>query len=233
MNHDEIEKNSKIYELFPIPLFVTNIKNEVDFDEIDKLLNSQNSHSNWKINANKNFSSMENYIIHAILEKNSKLKNIIDEKLDHFKRKILGHNVDDFHLEITQSWLNFNESGTSHHRHSHPNSIVSGVLYLNSTPNTGRIFFHRTPNFNEIFFPVEERKKEYNKFNFEYFYINPENYDLILFPSSLEHSVDTNVSENDIRISLAFNTFYSGTLGSNHQLSELRVKVITPYSDIK
>ena len=32
-------------------------------------------------------------------------------------------------LVITQSWLNKNKKGESHHEHVHPNSMVSGVWY--------------------------------------------------------------------------------------------------------
>ena len=32
-------------------------------------------------------------------------------------------------MAITQSWLNKNKKGESHHEHSTPNSMVSGVWY--------------------------------------------------------------------------------------------------------
>jgi hypothetical protein len=35
-------------------------------------------------------------------------------------------------LYITQSWLNYTEENQYHHRHEHPNSVVSGVLYFDS-----------------------------------------------------------------------------------------------------
>jgi hypothetical protein len=41
---------------------------------------------------------------------------------------------DVWHAEIdpfvTQSWLNWTKPGQWHHKHSHPNSLYSGVLYL-------------------------------------------------------------------------------------------------------
>ena len=44
--------------------------------------------------------------------------------------------------------------------------------------------------------------------------------DIFLFPSSLSHAVETKQGENT-RISLSFNVFIKGTVGSNHDLTEL------------
>ena len=76
---------------------------------------------------------------------------------------------------------------------------------------------------------IVERKKTYT-------YINKENLNtlnkveilfntnhnmLILFPSWLEHGVEQNEKATTNRISLAFNIFVKGTLGSRDQLTEL------------
>ena len=34
----------------------------------------------------------------------------------------------DIEIYITQSWINFNQKNTSHHRHKHVNSIISSVI---------------------------------------------------------------------------------------------------------
>ena len=47
--------------------------------------------------------------------------------------------------------------------------------------------------------------------------------ELILFPSTLKHSVPINTS-NKNRISLSFNTFVSDKLGSEIELTELNIK---------
>ena len=41
-----------------------------------------------------------------------------------------------------------------------------------------------------------------------------------MFPSSTTHQVETKQGDNT-RISLAFNTFYKGSVGSNKNLTEL------------
>jgi len=45
---------------------------------------------------------------------------------------------------------------------------------------------------------------------------------LILFPSSLTHGVEIK-KDNEERISLAFNTYFKGTLGSAKSLTELKL----------
>ena len=52
---------------------------------------------------------------------------------------------------------------------------------------------------------------------------------LVMFPSSTIHQVETKKGTNT-RVSLAFNTFYKGIIGSNSNLTEL---IIWFYSDIK
>ena len=43
---------------------------------------------------------------------------------------------------ITQSWLNYTNKGEFHHEHAHPNSYLSGVLYINTTKDDS-ITFHK------------------------------------------------------------------------------------------
>ncbi len=46
---------------------------------------------------------------------------------------------------ITQSWLNYTETNQYHHKHQHPNSLVSGVFYINCDDKFDKIKF-----FNQI-----------------------------------------------------------------------------------
>ena len=60
----------------------------------------------------------------------------------------------------------------------------------------------------------------YNIWNSETWWFALETGQLVMFPSSTTHQVETKQGDNT-RISLAFNTFYKGTLGSNKDLTEL------------
>ena len=59
-----------------------------------------------------------------------------------------------------------------------------------------------------------------NLWNSQTWFFPVETGDLIMFPSSTTHQVETKQG-NNTRISLAFNTFYKGSVGSNFQLTEL------------
>lgn len=119
-------------------------------------------------------------------------------------------------LRITQSWSNYTNGGQFHHKHAHPNSIVSGVLYVQSDSTKDRIYFYKT-DYQQL--KVETRN--WNTFNSESWWFEAIQYRLILFPSSLTHAVPT-ISENSVtRISISFNTFPVGQIGSNNELTEL------------
>ena len=62
--------------------------------------------------------------------------------------------------------------------------------------------------------------KEYNIWNSSSWWFPVETGQLVMFPSSTTHQVDTKKG-NNTRISLAFNTFYKGVIGSNYGLTEL------------
>jgi uncharacterized protein (TIGR02466 family) len=118
-------------------------------------------------------------------------------------------------LYITQSWCNFTKKGEYHHKHSHANSFISGVYYVNANKDSDKIYFHK-----------EEKDKlkvlteNYNICNSSSWWLPVETGLLILFPSYLAHSVDT-VTDKDTRISLSFNTFLKGDIGSDSELTGL------------
>lgn len=119
---------------------------------------------------------------------------------------------------ITQSWLNYTKRGQFMHKHSHTNSFISGVLYIYADKDTDKITFHdRT--YRQICFPASD----YDVMNSESWWFPVGTGDIILFPSDAVHSVDP-VQTDEVRISLAFNTFLNGTLGCKDRLTELKIQ---------
>jgi uncharacterized protein (TIGR02466 family) len=123
----------------------------------------------------------------------------------------------DVSLRITQSWVNYSEQGQYHHKHAHPNSLVSGVFYINTNDND-RIYFYRS-GFQQIKFPTDD----WNQWNSESWWFEAMEGRLILFPSSLEHMVPT-VEGEKTRVSLSFNTFPVGTVGEEMDLTGLKLE---------
>ena len=128
----------------------------------------------------------------------------------------------DIEIYITQSWINFNQKNTSHHRHKHINSIISSVIFIKGETcpitfyNSERNLFGNLLSFEDFTVPNENNTSQV--------YFNNKNGRLFLFPSTLMHSVARNKSDVE-RISLSFNTFIKGQLGGGqNSLQTLNIK---------
>ena len=116
---------------------------------------------------------------------------------------------------ITQSWVNYNPPGSFHHRHWHANSIFSGTYYF--TKNNPKIFFDRPQAITGGF---EHEYKQIDMLNCSDFSIEPFQYCSLFFPSYLPHSVEPNLTKED-RVSLSFNTFMRGSMGTDFRKTHL------------
>ena len=125
----------------------------------------------------------------------------------------------DVRLAITQSWLTLTRRGESHHTHTHPNSVVSGVLYINIAEQDGINFFR-----NDDLQWYELIPKEQNYYNAHSMFVQINVRDLILFPSNVKHGVKEVTSDIE-RVSLAFNTFFTGAMGREGFSNFLRISV--------
>ena len=103
-------------------------------------------------------------------------------------------------LRITQCWVNIYQHGMSQEIHNHANHIMTGVYYVKAPPNCSKILFH-SYQADTMIRPPLERDTPYNNVVASY---SPQPGDLIIFDSSLRHSVQVNASEGE-RISVSFN----------------------------
>lgn len=149
----------------------------------------------------------------------SNLKLFIDEQVFNFKKNLLRIK-DENEIYITQSWVNRSDADQFHPKHKHPNSVISGVMFLdeNSDWSLPPIRFHRTQDV----FPLEFSFDELNEFNASCREFDPQQGMLMLFPSLVEHDVDRNTS-GGVRTSLSFNTFVRGIVGGREQLTEVSI----------
>jgi uncharacterized protein (TIGR02466 family) len=143
------------------------------------------------------------------------LNGFVESSLDEYFKTIYApkHEVK---LRITQSWLNYTKEGQFHHKHAHPNSLISGVFYLKADATKDKIYFFKD-GYQQIKLPTEQ----FNLYNSDSWWISVAAGDLVLFPSSLTHMVET--VQGDERISLAFNTFPVGYVGEEKELTALHV----------
>jgi uncharacterized protein (TIGR02466 family) len=202
---------SEIIELFSIPVYKTIIdisQSDLDFCNVCKESVIQNSYGNYV--------TTNSFVLNDPVM--CGLKSKIISEIQYYTDNIMGLS-DDVKLQITQSWFNYNDTDSSHHTHMHENSIISGVVYFTEIPSD--IVFFRTDPSNTI--KLKPKYKNTTKFNSEIINLKIDKFDMILFPSSTVHGVDRNSSSNT-RISLSFNTFYSGILGHKESMSYLEIK---------
>jgi len=203
-------KEPIITGIFPTPIYITEIDREFTKQELN-FVKEQKKHCSKNAG---NINTKDNYILNRKEFKNIK-KFLTKHCKNYLDTVICPHN--DLELYITQSWLNYTEADQYHHKHEHPNSIVSGVLYFDSDIENDKILFTR-PDCPQIK-PIIDNTK-FNLWNSETWFFSVKTGKLIMFPSSTIHSVEIKKGKNT-RISLAFNTFYKGTIGSSSELTEL------------
>ena len=190
--------------LFPIPIGFFKYDGEVDID-----LNQPQRPNDG------NTSSEDKYLLKQ--KKLLNLRQFIEKSLHEYFMATYCPKTD-AHLKITQSWLNWTKQGQYHHKHAHPNSLISGVYYVNAHKDSDKIFFYRE-GYQRIKFPPAE----WNPYNSVSWWYPVGSGDLVLFPSSLTHMVQP-VEGEDTRISLAFNSFPIGVIGDENELTALKLE---------
>jgi len=199
---------SNINGIFPTPIYISKLNRELtplELKFVDK--NKKDFYKN-----DGNITSNNNYILNE--KPFANIKKELNLRVQDYFDKIVSpaNNITPY---ITQSWLNYTETNQYHHKHAHPNSLVSGVFYINCDEKHDKIKF-----FKDGYKTIKPEIKDWNLWNSESWWFSVQTGDVILFPSSLTHMVETKQGDNT-RISLAFNVFIKGKIGNNKSLTEL------------
>ena len=199
-----------INHIFPTPVYITEIDREFTKQELN-FVKEQKKHCSKNAG---NINTKDNYILNRKEFKN--IKKFLNKHCKNYLDTVICPK-NNLELYITQSWLNYTEADQYHHKHEHPNSVISGVLYFDSDIKNDKILFSKSTE--QQIKPIIDNTK-FNLSNSETWFFPVETGRLIMFPSSTIHSVEIKKGKNT-RISLAFNTFYKGSVGSNKNLTEL------------
>jgi uncharacterized protein (TIGR02466 family) len=195
-------------QLFPTPVLFTKLPRKYTNEEVEFI-------QKCALNVTKNTgntTSVDRYVFEEPVM--ADLKSYVQFYLNYYMNEI-ECSYNSVEAYITQSWLNYTQPGEFHHKHEHPNSYISGVLYINADPEKDKIYFYKN-GYKRISLPTER----YNQFNSESWWFNVGTCDMVLFPSYLTHMVEQTVS-TDTRISIAFNTFLKGYIGAEESLTAL------------
>ena len=196
--------------IFPTPIYIS----KLDIKLTPLELKFVDKHKKDFYKNDGNITSNNNYILNE--KPFANIKKELDLRVQDYFDKVISpaNNITPY---ITQSWLNYTETNQYHHKHAHPNSLVSGVFYINCHEEHDKIKF-----FNDTYQTIKPEIKEYNIWNSQSWWFPVKTGDVILFPSSLTHMVETKEGDNT-RISLAFNVFIKGKFGSNEHFTELHL----------
>ena len=198
-----------IHNLFSTPIYTTKMDRGFTKQELN-FVKEQKKHC---VSNTGNINTKDNYILNRKEFKN--IKKFLDKQCQKYLDTVVCAK-NKVKLYITQSWLNYTETNQYHHKHQHPNSAVSGVLYFDSDIKHDKIVFSHPI----IYQQIKPEIDKYNIWNSDTWWFSVKTGMLIMFPSSTRHQVETKQG-NNTRISLAFNTFYKGSVGSNDGLTEL------------
>jgi uncharacterized protein (TIGR02466 family) len=202
-------KEANIELIFPVPVMFNTLNREFTTLELNYI--KKQSKKTYQ-NAG-NTTSLNNYILNE--PELSGLKNIVQQHIENYISKVYKPRYLVMPY-ITQSWLNWTEPGEYHHTHEHPNSFISGVLYISADVKEDKIKFHKL-GYQQISLDTDM----YDMLNSKSWWFSVKTKDIVIFPSSLTHNVEK-VTSGQTRISLAFNTFLKGTIGDNRTLTELK-----------
>jgi len=193
-----------IVDLFPTPVSFYHLNREITSEEKETVLSFSNQSEK---NVYNNISTDYDVLKHNNFKN---LKSFFEEKLNHYMENVIcpTHNLS---LYITESWLNYTNKDEHHHQHHHYNSIISGVFYFNVIENDSISFYKR--NYTNL----EISCKKDNKYNSYTAIVPIKENQLILFPSNMPHAVSKNLYDKT-RISLAFNTFFEGTVNTTNTI---------------
>jgi len=198
-----------INSIFPTSIVGGSLDRELTKEELAVAA----EHKTKTYNNSGNITSLDRYILKTQLPE---IKKFIEEGIKTYVDEIIAP-LNPLEFYITQSWLNYTELGQYHHKHAHPNSIISGVFYFNADEEKDKIFFY-----NEKYKQIAIPSKNWTIHNSESWWLPVKTGGLILFPSHLTHMVEQTIS-TETRISLAFNVFAKGYIGDEVSLTALHL----------
>lgn len=215
---DSIHRSSRsgVFGLFPYPVHITEYPEELD-EERAVVANLQYMPTDpyaRALVARKHHVTKSTYVLD--LPEFGKIRAFIVSALEHYRKNTL---CVDNPLGITQSWITLLDPGTEIYSHTHPNSMVSGVFYFESTVEVPLAFI-RSPERGLWTSGALLTTDSFNEFNCHWLKVPVEKPSLMLFSSTLEHMVAENMT-NTPRYSLSFNTFPLNSFGDKPSMTEV------------
>jgi len=194
-------EQTEIIPVFPTFIHKGKVTNEYELDNLQQALFDLK---------NQEDPNIDFWQSNDLLHEDINFKNLSQLILHESNNILNGYGVIRDSHYIAGMWGNIHAPNVAHAAHMHPNSYLSGVIYLNTPTDCGPLIFHDPrPSSNVIEFAYES----YNIRNGKTVLEIPEKGKMLIWPSWLVHGVELGRSkENEYRISIAFNIMLKGTV---------------------
>ena len=184
--------------VFPTTIFVCDLDDHYREQLIDYTRYCQaNSAGVSKTNMNGGWQSADNWLDSPAC---AELRRDLDRLLEGVAETL---NISD-KLRIFNSWANVNPTGAYNAAHTHPRNFISGCYYLQTPRDCGNIVFYSPLREKEM---IDASYRDFSVVTANNLIYPAVAGRVYLFPSWLQHGVQTNNSPED-RISMSFNVFF-------------------------
>ena len=190
----------KVDYVFPTPIGINSIDLDVCLRTSDLIKNLILENKTYSDPSKRCNTTQDN--LHT-LDDFQPLCDIISKQVEFYSAEVLKVEKDS--LELTGMWSNIHKDGSKHHNHLHPNSFISGVVYLQipKCELEGSILFKDPRQAKLMSMADFTGNSAISDISWWY---KPVTGMILLFPSWLEHGTDQFVTDTDeVRISLSFN----------------------------
>ena len=211
----------KTIDICPQKLYEFQADNSI-IELVESLLIDQE----WDFNAEEDGCFLNNLSLDKSLHKDERYRSYTNWLEDCIESVRSEQKYECEKLSITQMWGSIGGYKSWHQTHSHQYSVVSGVFYVtNSNAKTWfsepSIWERLQTNSTHHSMPVS-RKNSTDPIS----KIASERGKLIIFPSSLIHSVDQHMDLDNPRYTMSFNTFPSGKVGNFSSAAGINIKIL-------
>jgi hypothetical protein len=208
-----MDQNVKVFDLFPVPLYVTTYEGDtteiVDYFDSCEMNEPQGGYG---------IISKDSYVVD-----NPICKPLADFAMHHFKEfatNIMRYDYEE--LMFAQSWLTYKKPGQFHKAHTHPNTLLAGVFYYEHYEDDAAICFSKEAKSYHRSYLEPSLLSDYQQYPYsqEEIYFKPQQNNFIIFPSYVTHGVPPNMT-NRVRKALGINALTKGKLGDRETISEI------------
>ena len=203
MQNIEINGSYSFFPLFPTP-----VGYYIDLDYLDlkddflkMCYDEKNFNTDGRIVSNRG--GWQSGLEWFFDDKNKKFNTYIHKMVEKLFYESFDHSGE-LTFEISNSWININPPGAYNLSHTHPGCDYTGIFYVKLTEDSYILLDNPNNHCHGTTYAMypEEFKLAFN-LNAE-IELHPSEGGMIIFPSSLRHSVEENETDED-RVSIAFN----------------------------